>query len=361
MAVLLLGIEMQFQLARHIDPAAATGSDFLAFYTGAKLLPSGEIYSLPAARGVARTLTDKDEYYPFIRPPWFAALLRPFAWLPPGDALFAWRVLMALAIVGFALLWPTPVLANLAAAACSFPVFSSLLTGQDMPLILLWLAAALRLFRRGRWFAAGLAASLCTLKFHLFALALIVIVTQRLWRFAAGLLAGAAALFAISLAIMGRWWVSDYLGLILHPATNPHVDSMYDLRGACAILGLPWFCELALAGCAGILVWRIARHSAPLAAFCAALAGGILAGHHSYLGDLILLLPACLSLLFQTKRRWLQAAILFLLFPVPYLLVPNPIFIPVTVFMTMLVLFGSALASPAVEAYTVQAEGRNAL
>src|SRR5687768_18351533 len=69
----LLGIALQVQLALHVDPVAARGADFVAFYTGGTLVASGQLYSQDAAKQVARRITDLDEYFSFVRPPWFAA------------------------------------------------------------------------------------------------------------------------------------------------------------------------------------------------------------------------------------------------------------------------------------------------
>src|SRR5688572_12047531 len=197
----LLGIALQVQLALHVDPVAARGADFFAFYTGGTLVASGQLYSQHAAQQVARRITDRDEYFPFVRAPWFAAAIRPFALLDPQPALTAWRILMVLAVGLFVLVWPGSRWATLAAAACSFPVFSAVATGQDVPLIVLWLGIAVWLFRRGDHFAAGLVASLCTIKFHLFIFVPLVLIRNRLWRLSAGMLTGAALLFLISCVV----------------------------------------------------------------------------------------------------------------------------------------------------------------
>ena len=73
---------------------------------------------------------------------------------------------------------------------CSLPAMTSFMSGQDTPFILLWMALAAMLTRRGHRFSAGLVLSLCQTKFHLFLPLWLILIAGQHWRFLVGMVAG---------------------------------------------------------------------------------------------------------------------------------------------------------------------------
>ena len=63
----------------HLRDNPFNGSDFLSFYTGGKLLGTGDVYSDEAARRLQSALWHNRDFFPFVSLPWFAAAMWPFA------------------------------------------------------------------------------------------------------------------------------------------------------------------------------------------------------------------------------------------------------------------------------------------
>lgn len=81
--------------------------------------------------------------------------------------------------------------------------------------MLLALAAAILLQDRRRDLPAGAIFALCLLRFHLFLLLPVLLLTKRMWRFALGTLLALAVLFGISVAMNGLDWPAQYYQCIL--------------------------------------------------------------------------------------------------------------------------------------------------
>ena len=177
-------------------------TDFLSFYAGAKLAFTPNLYSVEHAHRIQRDLANPSEVRAYIRPPFYAALIRPLAALPYRRALLVWQAVNLAALAGFVWLWSP---SALSAVMCCwfFPIWINFAVGQDMPLILLALAVGASLLRRNAVLAAGLVLSLCAAKLQLFVLLPLLIPAHRLWRLGLGLAAGGAILLAVSRAAAG--------------------------------------------------------------------------------------------------------------------------------------------------------------
>ena len=119
-----------------------------------------------------------------------------------------------------------------------------MLTGAVMGL--LWISIALRI-RHSRPFLTGLVLALCAAKFHLFPPLLLW--RHRLWQ---GLVAGAAALLAISFAVAGRHWPLEYAAIM----SNLHglLVSRHAYMQDCALLLPALLIVLPTARGAGLLL-----------------------------------------------------------------------------------------------------------
>jgi hypothetical protein len=277
--------------------------DFLPFYRAAGLLGSPDIFA-------------QTQYHAgilmFVRTPFYAALLHPLSRLDYAAARAIWTALMAVCFAGFVWLWPGARTRTALAACWSIPVLVALAMGQDIALMLLIAAAALRIWQSGRPLAAGLAASLLALKVTLLTpVALVFLARSR--RGFAGIVAGAAVQFAACFVIQGPGWISQYVAAV----RSPLLDQV-PARMPCfaAFVTGPPLALLALAVYAGI--WRIARRQSIATAITAALPLGIVAAPHCYAYDMAAAIPLLAASAGLRSPRAILAALA--LSPAPYLL-----------------------------------------
>src|SRR5262249_19195227 len=152
----------------------------------------------------------------FIRPDYYAILLRPLAWFPYLTAYWLFQAVSLAALLAF--LWLFRGAPNLwMFAVCSIPLSALFANGQDVTLLMLAFAGAVLLDRRGWPFAAGLLLSLCTVKFHLFLFVPLALITHRKWRMIAGACAGTAGCVVAATIVEGREWISRYAEFLKRP------------------------------------------------------------------------------------------------------------------------------------------------
>jgi len=315
-----LGLLMMFVFWSGAAGQIANGyNDFLGFYAGARLCRTPELYQAEAvtrlqlaeAGATASALR-------FTRAPFYALMLSPLGHLPFRSAYFTWMALNLAALAGFILLWNgADRTLTLTACCCSVPIASAVANGQDLALLLLLVAAALRLFRSKHYLLAGVVLSMCAIKYHLFLLVPLALVAQRLWRVLAGAGIGAVALTALSVVAGGPQWPAAYLKVLADPAINPSIETMPALAGSVSGLEygnlILWVFGIAVAAAC----WFIARRAPDFeTAFAASLLGSLLLSCHSYVSDATLLIPALLIL---AERRAIPLAVAYAaLSPVPY-------------------------------------------
>ncbi len=297
---------------------AFTGrNDFAAFYVGAKLVGTPDLYDAERNRAVAIAhLGGTSEAWRYIRLPFQAALMWPLGLLPYQSAYLAWALLRLAALAGFLALWRIPSRPEAAMfTALCLPVAAALIGGQDVTLSLLWIALAVHWHHREREFSAGLAVSLCAAKPHLFALLPVLMAAQRRWRMLAGLLAGGALWIAVSFAVAGPRWPMELLSAVRDVRVHPKPDEMPNLHGL--LWGLPFSTglEVVLGAVVGALAWHVARRTSFHWGLAVALFGGLLVSHHAYLGDCSILLPAILIVRSQSNYSFMRRLSLFLLTP----------------------------------------------
>jgi len=202
----------------------------------------------------------------------------------------------------------------------SCPAAVLLSTGQDTGLFLFSVAVGLRLLQTKRDFAAGLVFSLCAAKFHLALGIPIFLLARRRWGALAGGAAGGLVQLAISFAAEGREWPAHLLRLSTISDFSPSPSKMPNLLGLTH--GLPYGggLEAVLALLALAAVWIVSRRSALTIGATAALIGGLLASHHAYVYDAVLLLPACALALRLPAPKALRYGALLLCVPIPYVM-----------------------------------------
>jgi hypothetical protein len=234
----------------------------------------------------------------------------------------------------------------------SLPLLAAVLNGQDVAIVLLAASLAIEAARRGWVWTAGLLLSICSIKFHLIALALVVLLVQRRWRFLVGFLSGGMGLLATSFVAAGPDWPWRYLLALRKPEMHPCPESMptfrslvYALTGRDAPLLIVLLSLVVLAA-----VVYISRHAGFELAFACGLLGGVLTAYHAYMPDCLMLLLPFVLILKHSASRALRAGMAVLLMPPLYLCLamgyPWSAIVPLAI-LAVLLMAGSTLARSA--------------
>ena len=192
-------------------------ADFAGFYSAGRILTSyspPRVYDLELQDRVYHEVLPElpiDTKLPFVYPPFFCLIFKPFAALPYTQACALWMVATPLLyLLGLAALWGT----RKAIPAEEWPM-TFLLAFSFQPFLECWLAGqtsvfgfaamawALRCEARERSFRAGLFISLCLYKPTLLVLIVPLLFVARRWRILLGFGTGAAGLAGISLLTFG--------------------------------------------------------------------------------------------------------------------------------------------------------------
>ena len=302
-------------------------SDFAVFYVGGHLIGGGDLYDHEVLhREEQRHVGGYSPDHGYVRLPFYALLFRPLSYLDYAAAEWVWHVVRAAAVIGFIALWPVPGWRLRVSWVClSLPTFAAFVNGQDSPLLLILIAAALHFHQRGDARAAGLIAAVCSMKLHLFLLLPVWIAARRDLRFLEGLAAGGAVLALVSFAAAGLSWPLDWFRVATSPDFSPSVEQMPNLYGVIAGVGLGPVAEAAAAIAVAAAVWFVARRADLHLSLACCLVGGLLVSRHAYLTDMVILLPAALSATSQRYSTVLRVtASLVLLPPTAYATVTGP-------------------------------------
>ena len=320
----LLGIVGLLFLTLHFGPnrerAIAGINDFVGMYTGADLAGTAEQFQVDAyLREQERATGWTAPSILSTRPPAFALLLRPLTWFDYQHAYAIWQTLSLAAFVTFLIIWPFRNRASLLVAACwSFPLFASLWNGQDTTFVLLAVACAWRLASSSP-FKAGMVLALVTVKFHLFLLVIVFLAAQRRRRMLAGAAVTIAIVISLCFAVAGAHWLPEYLRFVLQKSVTPSVPSMPNLRGL--LEKLPYGVALEITGAvlASLGSVYIARKTTFAAGMSTALIASLLVSPHAYMADMLLLLPALLTLAEEEQSEAVSILCIVLLSPLPFL------------------------------------------
>jgi len=299
-------------------------NDFVPSYIAARLASSAQLYSPEATLRLQNELLGiRADWMLYMRPPFFAALMKPLAALPFQTAYWIFQTLSVTSIAVFVWLFARKSIEVAVLASISVPILLAVLQGQDIGFVMLAFAGFYLLSENGRGFEGGLALSLCLIKFHLFPLTGLALLLRREWAVVRGFSIGAAVLASLSFSVVGANWPALYWAALKNPALHPGEKVMPNLHGLSALMGWGLMTEtLLMAAVTGVFLVVVARGCPRPLTFALALAGGLLLSYHAYAQDGMLLLAA-LGILGQTERttafrRLLQVS----LTPVPYALLP---------------------------------------
>lgn len=297
-------------------------NDFVALYAGAKLVGTPDLYSRTANQEVIKSAIDATmESVVYTRPPFYAVLLKPLTLLPYRAAYGVFCALCLASIGWFVVRFSRECEALPFYASFCIPIATFLPQGQDTPLLLLFVGGSIILSRKGQDFLAGMALSLCAIKFHLFLLLPILFVVKKRWRILAGGFCGIGVLSLSGMIVAGPNSFVDYLAVLRDPWINFSVDMMPNLHGLIATLtrnSAPPVVEIA-AACtvAGAFLW-ICRKTAEYEFLLAlSILGSLLVSFHSGISDQLLLLPAFVLLAGFCTYKPLRIVLALLLSPLP--------------------------------------------
>lgn len=347
----VLGVIFLLLLGYHRwSQAIHARNDFPTFYAGAKLAGTPELYSRASNVVLIEKLVGEDLGMMYIRPPFYAAILKPLAWLP---FLGAYALFTAVSLASY--LWfvarftrECPALPFL--SAISIPFLADLTAGQDAAFMLAILGAAILLARKEEDFSAGLVLSLCAIKFHLFLFLPVLLLIKRRWRMMGGGAAGGAALVALGTIVNGPGaWIA-WVKVLRDPWINPDPGGMPNLHGLVAALEINPRWEAILIGAVCLLFLWMTLHIGNFELlFAASLVCGLLISFHSTIVDDLVLFPVLTLVLGSSSLVPLRAAAGLILTPIPYFLVlagaPYSAVFPVSL---ILMLGGMAYGSDAV-------------
>ncbi len=299
------------------DRAIGGQNDFVSFYTGGKLARTPELYSRPANLQVIQSILGFHmEGTTYIRPPFYAVMLKPLAALPYR---VAWGIFFAATLAS--ILWfvirfskecpSLPFFASL-----SIPLLTPLLNGQDTPFLLVILGAAILLFRRNRDFAAGLVLSLCALKFHLFLFLALLLVMKKRWRAVQG---GACGLAVLALASLGE--IRAWIQVLRDPWISPDPQNLPNLHGLILTLHGGLAAELTVVAIIAVLFISCVLRTDNFEFLIAiALVCGLIASFHSGPADDVLLLPVFVLAIVQSTDFTVRRLTAVMVSPLPYLM-----------------------------------------
>lgn len=328
-------------------------------YVAAQLVGTDQLYEeAPYRNFLIEQFAGTSETLLYIRPPFYAALLSPLGLLPYEWSHVVWWLLRAAALVGFVMLWRIPSrMTVIGMTLACMPILGSLVNGQDGLFVLFLLALVWHRIERGKPFQAGLALSLCAIKYHLFLMLPIWLLSRSGRPLLRGFCLGASLLIGISFWVGGWNWPVEYLHLIQSSNISPIVPQMPNLHGLFSgIIGAPYL-EVVGTVAVGWACWRASEQANRLYGFSAVIVGGLLTSYHSYFTDCMILLPAVLVLRDIDARPWLKKLSLVLLVPAP-LLIAGPSSVLVQALLVV-VLFTMALAPSDVDgsAFADRGEG----
>ena len=316
-------------------------NDFAQLYTGARLAGTPDLYSRTANLATVKaTLGFTMESVVYTRPPFYAALLKPLAFLPYRVSYAVFSVATLSCVLWFVIRFSKECSALPFFAAMSIPILTALCGGQDTPFLLAILGASILLTRRSRDFLAGLVLSLLAIKFHLFLFVPILLLVKKRWRILGGAATGSAILTGWGMLIAGADSMRQYVNVLLDPWINPSATVMPNLHGLVATLQGDAKLELLfMAVVLAAFIWTLWQTENYEFLLAASLVCGLLVSFHSGVADDIILLPAFVAVVRTCSNSSLRAAAGLILTPIPYFMVladaPYSAFFPIALLLLL--------------------------
>lgn len=327
------------------------GADFVSFYTAGALVVSGAgemLYDAEVQAVFQRKIFGRPTPLPYYHPAFEALLFAPLSLMTFSAAYLAWAAVNVTLLMTIPFLLrphisaPGNILCLFLVCFLFFPIWVSLLQGQDSVLLLLLYVLAYRRLQEDQDGWAGALLALGLFKFHLVLPAVIIIAATRGRRFAGWFMASAFTLAMISIVTTGG--ARGYISFLLSNNRNLAFETikpsiMPNLRGLVSQFGgdYEWVSPVVgllsllvlLASLIAVLKEKSGNQSLDLV-YALALITTLLVSYHLNPHDLsLLLLPVLLLMervvrqprqLSTTERVLLCVALLALYQPITYVL-----------------------------------------
>lgn len=287
----------------------ARGYDFAAYWQAAYMVLDGkDVYNADqwiSVRTEQQTALHSEVTFQYPLP--LAVLMSPLAILPVGDAYTVWLLFGQIAIlVSILLLFKLQAIRlpffEIVVIAMLFlfrPMYTVILSGQILAVLLFFATIAMFSFYRERWFMGGLLVSFLSLKPSIGLPILLILglwlLARKSWKAILGVITGCFSLFLAG-AIYNPFWVFDYLAAGQHLLTR-YVGMHSTLWGIATLLFQEHFLAFLFAGTSigFVLVTMIRlffynKLKNPFAVMAVVLARGLLVAPYSWSYDQILLL-----------------------------------------------------------------------
>ena len=334
-------------------------NDFVAFYTAAKLAGTADLYSRPVNLETVKSILGFNlETVVYIRPPFYAALLKPLAAFPYRTAYAIFSLATFSSILWFVIRFSKECSALPFFAAVSVPFLCALCDGQDTPFLLAILGISILLTRRGKDFSAGLILSLCAIKFHLFLFLPVLWLLKKRWRMLGGAACGTIVLTLLGMLVAGADSAQQYVKVLLwphflalfapqligtagiDPGINPSPTGMPNLHGLVAILHGDARLEFLLVAVVVMaFFWMTQKTNNYELLFAASLVCGLLISFHSEIVDDVVLFPVFVLVLGSCDNVPLRSLSALILTPIPYFMVlanaPYSAVLPISLLMLL--------------------------
>ena len=301
--------------------------DFLSFYVGSSLALEGRfavLYDRDAQFGRQKEIAPtKDQLVPYVRPPFYLAVLAPLSLFSLKTSFWLWIVGQSLLLI-VCWLWAGRRFGPdaLIFGALYLPTALGIASGQDCVLMLAIGVGFYHLADQQKDFPAGAVLALGLLKFHLLLLLPLAMILNKRWRMLAGYAVTGGLLALSSIALIGFGGVKQYVNLLQAKDLNallPSPELMINLNGLMANVRLESALVLALLVVLVIGVVILGVRGAPLWRWLSiAVVSSLLITHHVYGYDAgIVLLPVWLAM-FLSKSLFSRIAALILAAPLVF-------------------------------------------
>ncbi len=301
--------------------------DFASFYVGSSLALEGRfavLYDRDVQFGRQKEIAPtKDQLVPYVRPPFYLAVLAPLSLFSLKTSFWLWIVGHSLLLIA-CWLWASRRFGPdaLILGALYLPTALGIASGQDCVLMLAIGIGFYHLADQQRDFPAGAVLALGLLKFHLLLLLPLAMILNKRWRMLAGYAVTGGLLALSSIALIGFGGVKQYVNLLQAKDLNallPSPELMINLNGLMANLRVESAFVLALLVVLVIGVVIIGVRGAPLWRWLSiAVVSSLLITHHVYGYDAgIVLLPVWLAM-FLSKSLVSRIAALLLAAPLVF-------------------------------------------
>ena len=335
--------------------------DFLIYYAEARIFHSGQlthVYDEATEAQVQQQIAAPNwlpsQVKPYMHPPFEILLFAPLGSLSFIQAYGLWSLLNLVLLVICALLFRStfPVLRPLNPAVwllallSFFPIFLTILEGQDTILLLLAYICSFRALRRNAEFSAAVWLGLGLVRPHLILPFVFIMAIRQRWRFVAGFALAtvpAAVLSALTLGWRGALAYPKYIwslehtraALVIPPEYIPNVRGLLDYLAG-SFLGPKSLVLLNVSLALLLAVWARSRWAAIRdrsdlnldLAFGLAMIVTSLMSYHEFIYDFSILALPIVMVLSASMQRTLpsRSSALWCLLPVPLLFL-SPLYI----------------------------------